>query len=263
MNKVVLGIFITLLGLAIGSFSACMGYRIPNKISTYKKRSFCPKCKKQLKWYMNIPVISYVLLGGKCAYCKERISIIYPAIEIVSAFLFFLSFELYLNTEPISVYLFLISLVIIVMFLITSVSDFMYYYISDRVVLISLILILVFKYYFLGLDELISAIVSGATIFALMLFIKFCGDKIFKKESLGGGDIKLMGVIGATIGFIPSLITLFLSSLLGLVFSLFAKSDDKSHIIPFGPFLLIGALMCFYFSEPISYFIENILRITI
>ena len=84
MNKLLLGIFIVLLGLAMGSFSACMGYRIPNKISTYKKRSFCPKCKKQLKWYMNIPLFSYVLLNGKCAYCGEKISIIYPAIEFVS-----------------------------------------------------------------------------------------------------------------------------------------------------------------------------------
>ncbi len=263
MNKFIIGFLIILLGFAIGSFSACMGYRIPNKISTYKKRSFCPKCKKQLKWYMNIPVISYIMLGGKCAYCKEKISMAYPAIEITSAFLFFLSFELYLNTEPISIYSFLVSLVIITAFLITCVSDFMYYYISDRVILISLILVLVFKYSFLGLDSLINAVISGCCVFAFMLFIKFCGDRIFKKESLGGGDIKLMGLVGATIGFIPSLICLFISSIIGLIFSLFAHSDDETHIIPFGPFLLITSLICLYFSDYIQYFMEIILRIKI
>ena len=75
MGNIMMMIFIILLGFAIGSFSACMGYRIPNKISTYKKRSFCPKCKKPLKWYMNIPLVSYIMLGGKCAYCKKPISI--------------------------------------------------------------------------------------------------------------------------------------------------------------------------------------------
>jgi leader peptidase (prepilin peptidase)/N-methyltransferase len=263
MNNTVVMIFIILLGFAMGSFSACMGYRIPNKISTYKKRSFCPNCKKQLKWYMNIPFISYVMLGGKCAYCKKPISLMYPIIEFTSALLYFLAFELYLNTEPSSIYLFLVAIILSTAFLITSVSDFMYYYVSDRVVFISLIAIVLLKYFYLGADEVVTSLISGVAVFALMMFIKFCGDRVFKKESLGGGDIKLMGLIGITIGFIPSLICLFISSIFGLIFSLFAKSDDKTHIIPFGPFLLFSALLCFYFAEPIKYFIEEILKIVI
>ena len=263
MENTIISICLFILGAIFGSFLSCMGYRIPNKIKTTYPSSFCPMCKKSLKWYMNIPFISYVMLGGKCAYCKKPISLMYPIIEFTSALLYFLAFELYLNTEPSSIYLFLVAIILSTAFLITSVSDFMYYYVSDRVVFISLIAIVLLKYFYLGADEVVTSLISGVAVFALMMFIKFCGDRVFKKESLGGGDIKLMGLIGITIGFIPSLICLFISSIFGLIFSLFAKSDDKTHIIPFGPFLLFSALLCFYFAEPIKYFIEEILKIVI
>lgn len=263
MNNLFLGILVLLFGLAMGSFAACMGYRIPNKISTYKERSFCPKCKKQLKWYMNIPLLSYIFLKGRCAYCKERISLFYPIVELTSGLLYLLAFEIYINTEFIDLYSFLLLITLSTAFLITSVSDFLYYYISDRVILITLIIILVLKYIFFGFNVTLQSIISATSMFALMLFIKFCGDKIFKKESLGGGDIKLMGVIGAVLGFVPSLVALFISSILGLLFSLFAKSDDNSHIVPFGPFLLISTIICVYFSNYINYFLEIILKLTI
>lgn len=259
MNNTILGIFIVLLGLAMGSFYACMGYRIPNKISTVKERSFCPKCKKQLKWYMNIPVFSYIFLGGRCAYCKKKISLIYPAIEISSAFLYFLAFELYINTAPVYYLNFFLALILTSAFLITSVSDFIYYYISDRVVLCTIVFSLTIKYIFLGFTETLYSILAGVILFAVMLLIKFIGDKIFKKESLGGGDIKLVGAIGCIIGIVPSLISLFIASVFGLIFALFAKSDNKSGIIPFGPFLLFASLLCLYFETPLNFFIENIL----
>ena len=85
MGNIGLMFLVVILGLCIGSFSACMGYRIPNKISTYKERSFCPKCKKKLKWYMNIPLVSYIMLGGKCAYCKEKIEDIELSISVYDA----------------------------------------------------------------------------------------------------------------------------------------------------------------------------------
>lgn len=261
MNNTLLGIFIIVLGLLMGSFYACMGYRIPNKISTIKGRSFCPKCKKSLKWYMNIPVFSYIFLGGKCAYCKKKISLVYPAIEITSAFLYFLAFELYLNTAPVHYLNFFLSIILTSAFLITIVSDFMYYYISDRVVLSIIVFALAFKYILLGFNETLYSILTGVFLFLLMLLIKYMGDKIFKKESLGGGDIKLMGAVGCIIGLIPSLFTLFIASILGLIFALFAKSDNKNGIIPFGPFLLLAALLCLYFQSPLNYFIENVLGI--
>ena len=261
MNNTMLGIIVVIFGLMMGSFYACMGYRIPNKISVTKKRSYCPKCKKQLKWYMNIPVFSYIFLGGKCAFCKKKISIVYPAIEITSAFLYFLAFEIYLKTLPVDYLNFLLAILLTSALLITIVSDFLSYYISDRVILITLLFSIIIKYIFLGFSQTLYSIISGVVMFALMLLIKYLGDRLFKRESLGGGDIKLMGAIGCIIGLFPSLVSIFLASIFGLVFALFAKSDNKNGIVPFGPFLLLAALLCLYFAEPLKYFIDNIMGI--
>lgn len=261
MDNTILGIIITLLGLVMGSFFACAGYRIPNKISVAKGRSFCPKCKKTLKWYMNIPVFSYIFLGGKCAYCKEKISLIYPFTEITSAFLYYLAFEVYLNTNPVSYLSFGLAIILSSVFLITIVSDFTYYYISDRVIFIGLILTLILKYIYTGFTGTFASILSGVGMLAILISVKFIGDRLFKKESLGGGDIKLISLIGLSIGFIPSLFAMFIASITGLIYALISKSDNKSGIIPFGPFLLLGAILCLYFSESLKYLIENILNI--
>lgn len=261
MENTIIGIIVVLIGLAMGSFFACAGYRIPNKISIVKGRSFCPECKKQLKWYMNIPVFSYIFLGGKCAYCKKKISIIYPFIEIVTALLYFLSFELYINTPPISYLNFVISIVLASALMITIVSDFRYYYISDRVIFSSIAIALIIKYIYSGFTVTFYSLLSGIGMLLVFLFVKFLGDRIFKKESLGGGDIKLVALIGISLGFVPSLISIFLASIFGLIFSLLSKSDDKNGIVPFGPFLLIGALICFYFSEPLKYLLDKVLNI--
>lgn len=261
MENILIGIITTLMGLVMGSFFACAGYRIPNKISIAKGRSFCPNCKKQLKWYMNIPVFSYIFLGGKCAYCKNKISTIYPFVEVVTSLLYFLSFELYLNTPPISYLNFGVAIVLSSALMITIVSDFMYYYISDRVIFSSIIIVLIMKYIFSGFTVTFYSLLSGIGMLLVFLFVKFLGDRIFKKESLGGGDIKLVALIGIALGFVPSLISIFLASVFGLIYSLISKSDDKSGIVPFGPFILIGALICFYFSEPLQYLLHNILNI--
>lgn len=257
MGNIFLGIIITISGLLFGSFYACMGYRIPNKISTVKKRSFCPKCKKQLKWYMNIPVFSYIFLRGKCGFCKEKINPVYLAVELTSAFLFFLAFELYINTNPIDLSSFFLAIVLTSALMITIVSDFMYYYISDRVILVTLISAVLIRYISSGASVTLKFIISGVIMFAIMLLIKFIGDKILKKESLGGGDIKLVGVIGICIGLMPSFISLALASVFGLIFALFAKSDNKAGIVPFGPFLLLAALVCLYFEGPLGHFIKT------
>ncbi len=254
-------VLIVVLGLVMGSFFACMGYRIPNKISTTKSRSFCPKCKKELKWYMNIPVFSYIFLGGKCAYCHKKISIIYPFIEVTSAFLFFLAYEVYINTLPVSYLYFIIAITLSSAFLVTIVSDFMYYYISDRVILISLIIVLITKFVFLDVTTCIYSIISGVVMFLIMMLIKLLGNKMFKKESLGDGDIKLVGVIGASIGIIPSLISIFIASITGLIFAIFSKSDDKSGIVPFGPFILLGSIISLYLINIINNMFGNILTV--
>ena len=244
-------VYLTVLGAIMGSFLGCMGYRIPNKIKTTYPSSFCNDCGKPLKWYMNIPIISYIALGGKCAYCKKPINFIYPFVEIACALLFlcnYLTFGFNMN--------FFISTIITCALMVTIVSDFLYFYISDRVLILSGIGIIITLLCFENLDVVFKHIVSSAIVFILMYLIKLLGNAIFKKESLGDGDIKLMGIVGLALGLMNSAISLFIASITGLVFSLIISRKNKEGIIPFGPFLLIGALITLYFSDIITPFIE-------
>lgn len=244
-------VYLTVLGAIMGSFLGCMGYRIPNKIKTTYPSSFCNECKKPLKWYMNIPIISYIVLGGKCAYCHKPINFIYPFVEIACATLFLCNYIMFgFNMN------FFISTIITCALMVTVVSDFLYFYISDRVLILSGIGIIITLLCFENLDVVFKHIVSSAIVFILMYLIKLLGNAIFKKESLGDGDIKLMGIVGLALGLMNSAISLFIASITGLVFSLIISRKNKEGIIPFGPFLLIGALITLYFSDIITPFIE-------
>ena len=247
-------ILVTLMGLVFGSFFACMGYRIPNKVSISVTRSFCPKCGKTLKWYMNIPVLSFVFLKGKCAYCKEPINYIYPFIEITTALLFlcnYIAFGFSLD--------FWLAIILTSALMVTIVSDFLYFYISDRVLLISGLLAIVVYYLFTDFTTVFSHIIYGIILFIVMLLIKWLGNRVFGKESLGDGDIKLMGIIGIILGLTNSFVALFIGSLLGLIFSFIIIKKNKEGIIPFGPFLLIGALMTMYFASIIGPLVEKLI----
>ncbi len=254
--KIELIVLITVLGAVMGSFLGCMGYRIPNKIKATFPRSFCNECKKPLKWYMNIPIISYIFLKGRCAYCKKPINFIYPFVEIVCALLFLCNYLMYglsLN--------FWLSTILTCALMVTIISDFLYYYISDRVLIISGISITISLLCYLDKMEVFKHIIAGALLFAIMYGLKLLGNFMFKKESLGDGDIKLMGIIALALGVINSFVSLFLGSLVGLIFSLIISKKNKEGIIPFGPFLLIGALMTLYFSDIITPFITSYLTI--
>lgn len=244
-------VYLTVLGAIMGSFLGCMGYRIPNKIKTTYPSSFCNECKKPLKWYMNIPIISYIVLGGKCAYCHKPINFIYPFVEIACATLFLCNYIMFGFSMN-----FFISTIITCALMVTVVSDFLYFYISDRVLILSGIGIIITLLCFENLDIVFKHIVSSAIVFILMYLIKLLGNAIFKKESLGDGDIKLMGIVGLALGLMNSAISLFIASITGLVFSLIISRKNKEGIIPFGPFLLIGALITLYFIDIITPFIE-------
>lgn len=244
-------IVIFILGLLFGSFLCCMGYRIPNKISVVRPGSFCPHCKKSLKWYMNIPLISFIFLKGRCAYCREKISFVYPLCEILTALLY-LSAYLYFGFSI----EFYIAIVISSALVVTIVSDFIYFYVSDRVILTSILALIAILYIFNGLNVTFYRLLSGIAMFLIMSAIKFVGDRVFKKESMGGGDLKLMGVIGMAVGFIQSFFVLFIASVSGLLFAIITMKKRSNGIIPFGPFLLLGALLVLYLKDTIDLFIN-------
>lgn len=235
-----------ILGAIMGSFLGCMGFRIPNKIKTTYPSSYCPHCKKELKWYMNIPILSYIILKGKCAYCKKEIGLIYFVTELLCSLLFvvnYLFFGFSMN--------FYISTILSCVLIVTLVSDFLYFYISDRVIILSTIAEIIVLFIYLKSDSF-KYILFAAIMFGIMFLIKLFGNLIFKKESLGDGDIKLMAVITLGIGLINGLCALFIASVTALFFSIMILKKNKEGIIPFGPFLIIGGLITLYFSNYIT-----------
>lgn len=246
-------IWLFILGAVFGSFLACMGYRIPNKIKTTYPSSFCSNCKKPLKWYMNVPIISYLYLGGKCYYCKQKIGFIYFLCEVIGAVLFALNYILFkfdLN--------FFLATIMTCVLIVTMVSDFEYYYISDRVLIISGMLIILVSFIFMDYVSAFYRVLTGIIMFAVMYGIKILGNIMFKRESLGDGDIKLMGIIGLALGLMNSFVSLFFGALTGLIYSLFTLKKNKEGLIPFGPFLIIGSLIVIYLSKYITPYLEEL-----
>lgn len=253
--KIVYTIFIWIIGCIFGSFFNVVGYRIPNNLSIVRPGSFCPKCKHDLKWYELIPVFSYIIQGGKCRCCYERISIIYPIIELTTGVLFATSYFVFGFS-----YQFVIAIIISSLLVIVIVSDINYLIIPDEVTLFFCILMFVVKLIFEGVKGAGLSLLSGLFLFVLTYLIMLLGNWIFKKESLGGGDVKLMFFVGITIGPVLGTFSIFLSSLIALPLSLLVYLKDKDNVIPFGPFILI-ALFALVLFEVDAISILNLFKV--
>ena len=239
MNLLYLIIFF-LLGLFMGSFLTVVGLRLPKHENFISNRSYCDECKHTLSFLDMIPVVSFLMLRGKCRYCKKKIDPLSTYMEMFTGILFALSYCIFGLS-----YNLLIALGIVSMLIIISVSDISYYIIPDEVLIF-------FTGYFLiilalnnGVMSTLVNVLSGIAMFLIMYTIMLIGNFLFKKESLGGGDIKLMFVIGLILSPLPSLFVIFFGSLVALPISLIILVRKKTRLIPFGPFLLIAFLIIF------------------
>jgi len=233
-------------GVVIGSFFNVVGLRVPQRIPFSNDRSYCPSCQKQLKSIDLIPIFSYLFLRGKCRHCQTNISILYPIIEILTGFLFAFSYwKLGLSLELITV------LIFISMLMILFVSDLTYMLIPNKILLFFLPLLIIMRiispltpWY----DAIIGAVV-GYVVLALII--------ILSKGGMGGGDMKLFGVIGIIIGWKGTLLTLFLASLLGLFVGgtmILFKKQAKKEPIPFGPYIIVAAIISYFYGDNIIAF---------
>ena len=227
-----------LLGLLFGSFYNVVGLRLSKNESIIFPRSHCTNCNHILKWYELIPVLSYIFLRGRCKNCKTKISIMYPAIELFTAVLFSVCFYKYGFSLELILGLLLSSL-----FIIVTVSDLNYYIIPDVIIIVFGILIFIYNIITKGFVDACVYIIYGIMIFLLMYLLMIFGNAVFKEESLGGGDIKLMGILGMIHKPIISVTSLALASLIALPVSIFFLKKNKDRIIPFGPFLVAALLI--------------------
>lgn len=253
-------IFIFLFGLAMGSFLNCVIYRLEKGEGFLKGRSYCPHCKHALAWLDLIPVLSFLLLKGKCRYCHKKISWQYPLVEIATGLLFVLNFMG--EVGP----LFIVPFLVIIF-----VYDLKHYIIPDKVVYPAIGVALVYGFWksdFLALtpdvfsstsgvfgksDFLISAFGAAAFFLAIVL--------ISRGKWMGVGDIKLVFLMGLVLGWPNILVALFLAFLIGAIMGLgliiLGKKNLRSEV-PFGPFLVFGTFTAlFWGKEIINWYVQG------
>ncbi len=250
---------VAVIGLAIGSFLNVVIYRLPRKIGFFLSRSVCPACSQKLKWYHNIPLVSYLGLRGKCAFCGKKISFRYPLIESLNALAYLYFFWQFSLQPEFFIYSFLASILLVVFFI-----DLDFMIIPDSITLPGIVLGLAVSFIADGMgivNSLIGILVGGGSLW----LIAIVGDWLFKKESMGGGDIKLAAMLGAFLGWQKVLLIFISSAFIGLVVSVvimfFSSKLREKRLIPFGPFLALAAILAICYGDKIiSFYVSNFLR---
>ena len=230
-----------LIGLAVGSFLNAAIHRLPRHKDLLFARSACPSCGKQLKWYHNIPVLSFVLLRGRCAYCRGPISVRYPLVELLNTFAYvWLYWQLGLSQE-FFVFAVLCSALIVIFFI-----DLDFQIIPDVITLPGIVVGLAVSLLPGGLtigQAALGMLVGGGALYLVAVL----GDWLFKKESMGGGDIKMAAMLGAFLGWQKVLFIFIASAVIGLVVSVglmaFSRRLREQRVVPFGPFLALAAVV--------------------
>ncbi len=212
-------------------------------MSILKPPSHCPHCGRKIKFYDNIPVVSYVVLGGKCRYCRGKISLRYPLVELLTGIMFLLSYLRFgLTWDLLKVLIFLTFSGCI------AFIDGEHMVVPDVVSFPAIIIGLIFAIFSVGIT-LKSALI-GAFLGGIIMFIFRVGGKwIFKREALGDGDIVIMVMIGMFTGPFGVFISILFGSLIGSIVGIILLLKKKGDILPFGPFLIFGSFIYIYLIQ--------------
>jgi leader peptidase (prepilin peptidase)/N-methyltransferase len=246
-----------LAGLLIGSFLNVCIFRLPRDLSVVRPRSFCPGCEKMIAWYDNVPVLSYIKLGGRCRHCKERIPLRYPIVELATA----AAFGVCVGLAGLS--LLALKYCVFCAILITLIAtDIEERILPDEFTLGGTAIGLIFAFFVpvepfvvlllvprtIGIQwqSLIEALIGAAVPTFIFWFFGWAFEKIRHKEGMGLGDVKMIAMIGAFLGLPRCLLTLFAAALLGsvtgLVYIYATRKDASSYHLPFGSFIGIAGL---------------------
>ena len=244
-------IIIFVIGAVIGSFLNVCIYRVPRKLSIISPASRCPSCNMPIKPYNNIPFLSYILLGGKCRVCKAGISFRYPLVELLNAALFVFVVWRFGFAWHTVIYGILCSALVVITFI-----DLDFQIIPDAITLPGILIGIVagsllmpdpfIRYSLLGFKASVIGLLTGGGLFYAIA--------ILSRGGMGGGDIKMMAMVGALMGWKSVLLTIFLGSLTGAVFGIFlmiSQGKGRKTKIPFGPFLALGTVITLFYGQEI------------
>ena len=256
------GIYLFIIGCCIGSFINVLIYRLPRNKSIVYPNSRCPQCNAKIKWFDNVPLISWFLLIGKCRACKEKISFSYPAIELLTGILVWLN--IYANPtiysqEPISLRIFFGS-IFSTLLIALAILDFKYFWLPQALTLGGLFLGIIGSLLvdlsndFYQFSYSIYSLTASFLGFILFSLLSHFGKKIFNKPVLGGGDTKLASLMGAWLGikgFFISIWLAFISAGIFVILGLVLKRIKRNQKIPFGVFLAFSGLLVWYFGNQV------------
>jgi leader peptidase (prepilin peptidase) / N-methyltransferase len=248
-------IFAFIFGAVVGSFLNVCICRLPKEASVVFPPSHCPACDYRIPWYDNVPIISYLVLRGRCRSCKAQISLQYPLVELVNALLTLFLFLRFGPTLPFVVLFLFCSAMVVVTFI-----DLEHQIIPDVISLPGIVVGFVFSFFIpqLGwLNSLIGILAGGGS-----LWLVASGYELLtKKEGMGGGDIKLLAMMGAFFGWKAIPFIIFVSSLVGSVIGvtvMLMQKKDAKLAIPFGPFLALGAVIYIFFGRQLIHWYLNL-----
>jgi len=256
-----IGVCFFIFGSIIGSFLNVCIVRLPHEESIVKPRSHCVKCKTLIPWYHNIPIVSYIVLGGKAKCCGAKISFRYFIVEVLTGATFWFFYSYFGLDRIIWPYL-----VMVCGFIVATFVDFKHRIIPDEVSVGGMCIGIIFSIFIpemhilqepgesiwivhvksFGLS-LFGVLIGGGSIYIMGLL----GDFLFKKESMGGGDVKLMAMVGAFLGWQISVLAFFIAPIFGAVFGVIEKIRTKDSAIPYGPFLVLGTLIGMFWGDQI------------
>lgn len=272
-------IVVFILGLVVGSFLNVCIARLPRDLSIVNPPSHCPRCRQRIKWYDNIPILSFIILKGRCRSCKEAISWRYPVVELANGLLYLLIYREFGLGGEMFLVMALCSALIVITFI-----DIDHQIIPDVITLPGMLVGLLLGPFFMshlsdalpfGLDGLfphaglyltgllnsvIGLILGGAPLF----LIGWVWEKLKNVEAMGGGDVKLMAMVGSLLGWKAALLTIMLGALFGSVIGIIlilSKKTGMNRVIPFGPFLALGALLSLFYGHEIVSWYLGLLRL--
>lgn len=260
-------IIIFIFGLFMGSIFVKIGLRLPYNKSLFTK-SRCTFCNNELSLIERIPLISYIIQNGRCKHCNSKIYVLYPIIELSTGLLYYLTYKAFIDVNNPTIAI-ILGIVFVSSLIIIFVCDVKYMLIPNELLIFFASIVLVLKI-LLGVKneellsfmdigyELIFMFIDAAVMFIIMLIIKKLGKFLFKKDALGGGDVKMMAYISMLMGYKMSTVIIFLGSFIALPYSIYQAYKKEQALLPFGPYLAISTILLFLLKVDFNSLLELI-----